>query len=126
MFAGRLHSTMNRNLRDMAHPLLTHVFLIGGIAASGKTIFGLELSAQTGYPFFDKDTQTELLVDALLVAKGSHADDRSSPIYVGPFWHLSSITRGLDSNRYGCQAPADDRTRQRTRRRQTGKLGPAS
>jgi hypothetical protein len=87
----------------------SHVFLIGGLAASGKTTFVLELSIQTGCAFFDKDTQTELLVDALLVAKGSHANDRRSPIYVDevrPLEYASFFAPVIENARIGNSAVA--------------------
>ena len=60
----------------MAHKLI----LIGGVAGSGKTYIGKELS-KTRSIYIDKDTITRFFAEKLLDVLGSHKDDRESKIY---------------------------------------------
>jgi predicted kinase len=65
-----------------------HFVIIGGYAGSGKTEFGRFLSSITGWALLDKDALTRPLVEHLLVAFGSEANDRETPVYrsnVRPF-----------------------------------------
>jgi predicted kinase len=58
-----------------------HVVLIGGPGGSGKSTLAGEIVKHTGFAIVDKDDANDLS-EALLVAKGSTADDRTSPVYV--------------------------------------------
>ena len=60
---------------------MTHkLILIGGVAGSGKTYIGKELSKSTAI-FIDKDTISRFFTESLLIALGSNKDDRESEIY---------------------------------------------
>jgi predicted kinase len=61
------------------------LILIGGLAASGKTTLGREIARITKFAFLDKDTITQPLVEALLVAGDAPGgrDDRQSDLYLG-------------------------------------------
>lgn len=58
------------------------LILVGGVPGSGKTFIGKAIAEQLQASYLDKDTLTESLSEALLVALGSSKDDRESEIYV--------------------------------------------
>jgi len=55
--------------------------LVGGFAGSGKTEFGKELSAITGWALLDKDALTRPLAERLLRSLGGDPDDRHTALY---------------------------------------------
>lgn len=56
------------------------LILLGGMPASGKTTLGKKISAAYKLPYLDKDTICDLYTN-YVVAKQSHANDRSSNLY---------------------------------------------
>ena len=61
----------------MAHKLV----LVGGLAGSGKTYIGKEISKKVGI-FIDKDTVSRFFAESLLEKLGSHKNDRESEVYL--------------------------------------------
>lgn len=55
--------------------------LVGGFAGSGKTEFGKELSAITGWALLDKDALTRPLAERLLRSLGGDPNDRHTALY---------------------------------------------
>jgi predicted kinase len=58
------------------------IILVAGYAGCGKTEFSNSLASLTGWSAADKDAVTRPLVERLLVALGSDANDRRSDIYL--------------------------------------------
>jgi predicted kinase len=77
-------SNISTTASNIAHKLI----LFGGVPGSGKTTIGKELAKSTAI-FIDKDTISNSFTESLLIALGSHKDDRESEIY-------SSKVRGLE------------------------------
>lgn len=75
---GAAWSTRDRATAPSGQPTL---LLVCGYAGSGKSEFSRFVSRMTGWPVLDKDRLTQPLVERLLVALGSEADDRHSDVY---------------------------------------------
>jgi predicted kinase len=58
------------------------IILVAGYAGCGKTEFSNSLASLTGWAAADKDAVTRPLVESLLVALGSDANDRRSDLYL--------------------------------------------
>lgn len=89
------------------------LILMCGPAGAGKTFIGKSIASRLSATYLDKEVMCEVLVDALLVEKGSDKHDRESEIYASEVKHLeykSLMSTAFDSmiagnNTVVCSAP---------------------
>ena len=93
--------------------MIKKLVLIGGVPGSGKTHVGKSIAQQTSAVYLDKDTVSQFFTEQLLVALGSHKDDRESDIYtykVKPIEYETLMALAIEnisqaSNHVLCSAP---------------------
>ncbi|MGW7367366.1 AAA family ATPase [Streptomyces sp. NPDC054841] len=89
----------------IAAPCRPALVLVGGYAGSGKTELAHVLSQHTGWLLLDRDPVTRPLIERLLIALGSDANDRESDVYrkqVRPVEYERLMTAGISNLTSGC------------------------